>query len=1092
MIVTCDTFCLFFPEVPEDKYLQLLIIGTPEVILESRTVFVLRRNSAFPIRAALALALTGAVAAAAATGGDAGPLLDPVLAAHAFEYNPTVPVIVRLNHGKIDQLSPEAAERAIPELLRASLERLQNANGITRVRPFRLQTSFAADLTAEGLEEVLSLPHVLSVELDDRWPLHTAEGMEMIGATVLQTYGFSGAGSAVAIIDTGIDAHHPALGGGEIPNPKIVWGLDTADGDDDPADCSGHGTAVASIAAGVSVEWSPGRHFSGGVAPGAVILAYKAAPDDDCLAMSESAVIAAIEDAILHREGDGYTLAAINISGGGGAWAGPCDSDNPALAAAVDAATSAGIAVVASTGNEGLSDGIASPACITNVLAVGSVWDQNPSATGSLFCLNADCSRYCDDLGKKVGQPTCYSNSGLMLDLLAPSEYLRVAEAGGRTTAFGGTSGAAPYVTGGIAVLKRAHHDSPPAHLRHLLRASNTLVTDPGNHRTFPLTDLINAVLPEGLFLGDAVAAGLLPLDSGPLTSQVIVDSSGPVGSLELALRITHPQPENLRIWLRNPELEQVLIFDETVPCPSEQALIGTFPIDLQPAQSLNAFIGSERHGSWELVIEDRLAENHIARIESWSLLIKDLVPPSQTSSPQMTFLPVAARGPGVAGTMWTTDLQVFNPSMFTPIQGSLYLVQEGADGIQEFLPRPLFIPAGAQIDLCDVIGDTFGLNIGAGQVLIDTSTMPLVAGGTIATQAPSGGVFGQFEHGVTASNATRLVLPHISGGPGFRTNIGLSENGGTPATATITLFDTTTGTLVGQPVNLEVRPYSINRIDGILQVAGVPQTTTEAFAIVETEDVISAWASVVDEQTGDAVFVLGAEPASDSPIMIPVIARTDGVAGTKWHSDVRIVALGDQAADLELEFRPLGGPADMPVTAALTIDPGAAAVLTDIVGQVFGEDNTAGTLRIVSGLGSPPLAVASRTYNQSLLGTYGQFIPAITAGTRGSATVIGVDGSDDQRSNLLVCEVLGESVEIEATLRDSHGNPLGDPLLLAVEAFDLIQVNDIFTAFSVSPRTNCRIDMRRTSGEGSFFGLASVVDRQTGDAVAISMTEIE
>ena len=1055
-------------------------------------MFVLRKDSAFPVWATLALALTGAVAAAASTGGDAGPLIDPALAAHTFDHEPTVPVIVRLNRGGHDTLSPEASERTIPELLRPSLERLRNVNGITRVRPFRLQTAFAADLTAEGLEWLLQLPNVLSVELDDRWPLHTAEGMEMIGATVLQTYGFSGSGAAVAIIDTGIDALHPALGGGEIPNPKVVWGLDTADGDNDPSDCSGHGTAVASIAAGVSVQWSPNRQFSGGVAPEARILAYKAASDDDCLAMRESAVIAAIEDAILHREGDDYTLAAINISGGGGAWSGPCDGDNPALAAAVDAATAAGITVVASTGNEGLSDGVASPACITNVLAVGSVWDQNPSATGSLFCLNADCSRHCDDLGKKVGQPTCYSNSGLMLDLLAPSEYLRVAEAGGRTTAFGGTSGAAPYVTGGIAILKRAHFDSPPAHLRHFLRASNTLVTDPGNHRTFPLTDLINAVFPEGLFLGDAIAENLFPLDSGPSTSRAFVDSSGPVGSLLLTLRITHPQPENLRIRLRNPAAEEVLIFDETVPFPAEQALIGTFPIDLQPAESLNAFIGSERHGSWELIVEDRLTATHTARIESWSLLIKDLVPPSRSRSPQMTFLPVAARGPGAGGTLWTTDLQIFNPSPFTPVQGSLYLIQEGANGIQDFLPRPLFIPAGAQLDLGDVIGETFGLNIGAGQVLIDASTIPLIAGGTIATQATSGGVFGQFEHGVTASSATRHVLPHISGGPGFRTNIGLSENSGTPATATITLFDSTTGALVGQPVDIEVQPFSIRRIDGILQTTGAPETTTEAFAVVETEDVISAWASVVDQKTGDAVFVMGAEPTDESSIMIPVIARTNGVAGTRWHSDVRIIAVGNTAADLELEFRPLGGPVDMPITTSLTIEPGAGAVLTDIVGQVFGMDNAAGTLRIVPGSDNPPLAVASRTYNQSLQGTYGQFIPAITAGTRGAATVIGIDGSADHRSNLLICEMLGKSVEIEATLRGPHGNPLGNPLFLSVEPFDLVQVNDVFTAFAVSPQANCRIDMRRTTGQGSFFALASVVDSQTGDAVAISMAEIE
>ena len=1052
----------------------------------------LRKSPTFPLWATLVVGLTGTAAATAATGQAPGFFLEPALSAHVFTEDTPVAVIIRLDWTGDERLSPEAAAGATPAVLRPTLDRLNKATGITRIRPFKLQPSFAADLTAEGLQEVLSLPGVLSVELDDRWTFHTAEGMELIGADVLQLYGFSGAGSAVAIIDTGIDALHPALGGGEIPNPKVVWGLDTADGDNDPSDCSGHGTAVASIAAGVSVQWSPGRQFSGGVAPEARILAYKAASDDGCMAMMESAVIAAIEDAVLHREGDGYILAAINISGGGGSWSGPCDADNPALAAAVDAATSAGIAVVASSGNAGLSDGITSPACIDNVLAVGSVWDQNPSATGSTFCLNADCSRFCSDLGKEVGQPTCYSNSGLMLDLLAPSEYLRVAEAGGNTTAFGGTSGAAPYVTGGIAILQRAYPDLPPAHLRQLLRASKTLVTDPESHRTLPLTDLITALQPEGLFLGDALDANLPLNEAGPLLSHTFVDSWGPVGSVQLTLRITHPQPERLEIRLRSPEGRDVLVYDETVPTPSEHALIGTFPVDFRPAESLNSFIGGERHGVWELSVVDLLLEPHVAQVESWSLQVDDLVPPSETRSPQMTFLPVAARGPGEAGTRWTTDLKIFNPSPFTPAQGRLYLVQEGANGTEQYLPRPLFIPAGAQVALDDVISDTFGLNSGAGQVLIDTSTMPMIAGGAIATQAASGGAFGQFEHGITALRATRLILPHISGGPNFRTNVGLSENGGTTAAATLSLYDAASGSLIGQPLEIEVQPFSISRVDGILQAVGASPSTAEAFAVVETGDTVSAWASVVDEKTGDAVFVVGAEPTPENAVMIPVIARTAGVGGTNWRSDVRIVAVGEGAADLEMEFRPSGYLVDPPITAAMTVEGGTGAVLEDIVELVFGMDDAAGSLRIIPGPGSPPLAVTSRTYNQSLQGTYGQSIPPIAAGSRGTATVIGIEGSTDQRSNLLVCEVQGEAVEVEATLRDQHGDILGMPALLAVEAFGLVQVNDVFTAFGVSPRPNCRIDVRRLTGQGSFFALASVVDRHTGDAVAISMTEVE
>src|SRR5438552_5053655 len=49
----------------------------------------------------------------------------------------------------------------------------------------------------------------------------------------------------IAIVDTGIDATHPDLSG------RVVGGTDLYNGDDDPADDNGHGTAVAGIAAAV-------------------------------------------------------------------------------------------------------------------------------------------------------------------------------------------------------------------------------------------------------------------------------------------------------------------------------------------------------------------------------------------------------------------------------------------------------------------------------------------------------------------------------------------------------------------------------------------------------------------------------------------------------------------------------------------------------------------------------------------------------------------------------------------------------------------------------------------------------------------------
>ena len=1054
-------------------------------------MFGLRRNYVVSLGAALIVALAGAPAVATAVTGELRPEVDRETVSDIIRTEGSVRIIVRIEANLGKSLSPESAAATVPAIVAPVIAALETFPGITEIRPFRLQPAFAATVTAEGFQRILEWPDVVGIERDDRLELHTAEGMALIGADSLHTFGFGGAGTAVAIIDTGIDPYHPALGGGAIPNPKVVLGLDTGDGDVDPTDCSGHGTAVASIAAGVSVQWSPGRSFAGGVAPEAKILAYKAAPNDDCWALRESAVIAAIEDAVLHREGDGYRLAAINISGGGGAFFGPCDEDNPAMAAAVDMATSAGITVVASVGNEGLNDAVASPACLENTLAVGSVWDQNPSPSGSLFCLDAVCEHLCSDEDKAIGLPTCYTNTGPMLDVLAPSEYLRVAEAGGRTTAFGGTSGAAPYVTGGIALLERAAPDVPPRNWRDILAMSTRRITDSVNGRTLPVLDLISAVHPQGLFFGDAVVSP--PDASGSMVSRLFVDGSGPIGALKLSLRLSRPRPTDAEIRLRSPDGLDLLVFDGTLPVPEGTILAGTFPNDLHPVESFNTLIGKERNGTWELMITDTSGNSPKIRLENWSLRIEDPKEIPETNGETLSFLPIAARGPGAAGTRWTTDLQIFNPSQYTPIEGTLFLVREGADGTVENVQRPLFIPAAAQLSLDDIVGDTFGIEAGAGQLLIDGRLLPVIAGGTIETPAASGGAFGQFEHGVSASTPSHVILPHISGGIDFRTNIGFSENAGVGATATVTLHDLTTGEPLGRSLELDIPPFSIRRVDAVLETVTAESRSDEAFAVIEIQGDASSWASIIDRQTGDAVFVLGDAPDS-GPIMIPVVARTEGVGGTQWYSDLRLVATGDRAATLGLEFHPTGSTVNSsPVTRTLTIAAGTGKGFEDLLGEIFEMENAVGSLRIVPQHEKGDvagLAVSSRTYNRGSSGTFGQNIPPVTKGCRGTATVIGIDENDEVRSNLLLCEVLGESIDVEAVLRDRFGTALGDPMVLTIPPFGLIQINGIFGRWAVPPQTGCRIEMSRVRGGGAFFALASVVDRLTGDAVAVPMTE--
>jgi subtilisin family serine protease len=198
------------------------------------------------------------------------------------------------------------------------------------------------------------------------YELDLAETVPYIGSTAVQAKGVNGKGIKVAVLDSGIDYLHAALGGsgnpadfasndpnvverGTFPTAKVVAGYDFTGSiwpngpeapDPDPLDDGsggGHGTHVAHIIAG-----------KGGVAPGASLYAVKV-----CSSVSSACSgVALIQgmDYSVDPNGDGKfndRVDIINMSLGSN-YGQPFDDD---LAAAVDSATALGVLTVASAGN---------------------------------------------------------------------------------------------------------------------------------------------------------------------------------------------------------------------------------------------------------------------------------------------------------------------------------------------------------------------------------------------------------------------------------------------------------------------------------------------------------------------------------------------------------------------------------------------------------------------------------------------------------------------------------------------------------------------------------------------------------------------
>lgn len=353
-----------------------------------------------------------------------------------------------------------------------------------------LFSGVAATVDRKALAEIRRLPNVVAVYPDVEVRAQLAESVPMIGApTVWTTYGVSGLGVKVAVIDTGIDYTHPDLGSCFGSACKVTGGYDFVNDDGDPSDDHGHGTHVAGIVAANGTVV--------GVAPQAKLLAYKVL--DQYGSGQTSDVIAALERAVL----DGAKVANLSLGGPGDA--------NDATSQAVDNATAAGMLSVIAAGNSGPAyQTIGSPGTARTALTVGAV---NKSGVMAWFSSRG----YITDGNELVMKPEIVA-PGVAINSTVPATGQLGSPS--RYAALDGTSMATPHVAGAAALLLHWNSTQTPADLKH--RLAGSAQAGSGN----PFTegagriDLVDAfglrVLPSTTHVAMGVAAGA----SGVFTSQ--------------------------------------------------------------------------------------------------------------------------------------------------------------------------------------------------------------------------------------------------------------------------------------------------------------------------------------------------------------------------------------------------------------------------------------------------------------------------------------------------------------------------------------------------------------------------------------------
>ncbi|MGY8645421.1 MAG: S8 family serine peptidase [Candidatus Poseidoniales archaeon] len=320
--------------------------------------------------------------------------------------------------------------------------------------------SIAGKVDIDLIPKIIQLPGVVFVELDGRLEIQMNDVNEVHDVTqVWQETGYTGAGSVVAIIDTGIDSDHVGLDDIDDSNytndTKVIAFYDAVnspeltDGTEVKAyDDQGHGTHCAGITAGTGAP----DYLYKGVAPKAQLVGVKVL--DSGGSGSFATVMAGMEWTVEKKNVFNIRAASMSLGGPGAIeWT---SSEEESVNRMGNEMMREGVALFIAAGNSAFSAQIGTPGSAEDVITVGAL-DKNTAI--AVYSSQGPTEE------NRVKPNIAFVGSNVM----APDF-----NTGDGYTGKSGTSMATPGAAGLAALMYQANPDLSPFDIRNIMQETAT------------------------------------------------------------------------------------------------------------------------------------------------------------------------------------------------------------------------------------------------------------------------------------------------------------------------------------------------------------------------------------------------------------------------------------------------------------------------------------------------------------------------------------------------------------------------------------------------------------------------------------------